>query len=151
MYIRTMHYCSLELYTLLLVHTCTRSCECFSVSHVCMPSYSAQWHNQQQQQVRVNKLQRVIKTVIVRLSLFVIIYIACGAPSMYIHVYIDCGFCPILYARKMFTGIHCQEAGCRVCIYSSAAFAGAVAVWSEKNRLHLSETPDKIILYIHVS
>ena len=47
----------------------------------------------------------------------------------------------------------------RVCVYihvlvfsySSVAFAGAIAVWSEKNRLHLSETSDKIILYFHVS
>jgi hypothetical protein len=66
-------------------------------------------NQQQQAQLRVNKLQRVIKTVIVRLSFFVIIFIICGAPT----------------------------------------FAGAIAVWSEKNRLHLSETSDKIILYFH--
>ena len=45
----------------------------------------AQLHSNQQQQaqLRVNKLQRVIKTVIVRLSFFVLIFIVCGAPSTY--------------------------------------------------------------------
>ena len=32
-----------------------------------------------------------------------------------------------------------------------AAFAGAIAVWGEEDRLHLSETPDRVILFIHVS
>ena len=36
-------------------------------------------------------------------------------------------------------------------MFYSAAFAGAIDVWSERNRLHLSETPDRVILYIHVS
>ena len=37
------------------------------------------------------------------------------------------------------------------CYGFPTAFAGSIDVWSEGNRLHLSETPDKIILYIHVS
>ena len=30
-------------------------------------------------------------------------------------------------------------------------FVGDIAVWSEKARLRVNETPDKIILFIHVS
>ena len=32
-----------------------------------------------------------------------------------------------------------------------AAFAASIAVWDEKTRLHLSETPDTVILFFHVS
>ena len=34
---------------------------------------------------------------------------------------------------------------------SAVAFAGAIAVWAERDRLHISETPDRVILYLHVS
>jgi hypothetical protein len=34
-------------------------------------------------------------------------------------------------------------------VCGAPTLAGAVDVWSEGSRLHLSETPDKIILYIH--
>ncbi|CAI8055028.1 hypothetical protein GBAR_LOCUS30029 [Geodia barretti] len=65
--------------------------------------------NQQGSQQRSAKLRRIIRTVMIRLSCFILIFIACGAPT----------------------------------------FAGAVDVWSEGSRLHLSEKPDRIILYIH--
>ena len=38
---------------------------------------------------------------------------------------------------------------CCVCLY--AAFIASIAVWSEEERLHLDELPDRVILYIHVS
>jgi len=36
-------------------------------------------------------------------------------------------------------------------MHSLTAFFGSLAVWAEQERLHLSETPDRVILYIHVS
>lgn len=67
------------------------------------------WHGNQHRQHRPGKFQQMIRTVIIRLSLFIFIFVVCGAPTL----------------------------------------AGAIAVWSEHNRLHLYEPQDRTILFIH--
>lgn len=34
---------------------------------------------------------------------------------------------------------------------STAAFVASIVVWHEKDRLHLSEPVDRVVLYFHVS